>query len=159
MTAATGADVDHSNNNTSEEQGLAQLEHNVDDFVSWKQEDDFKNILPNVCVHYNKKVTVEMVSDPVAWNITNLRRPLDWELPTETVAPGAKVQSVIWIQLFKSYVMKYMKAKVRCSYLRLFNSEKYRALRGDRGGCFNYREMCCRLSPFTCQSVSNCILL
>ena len=52
-------------------------EQSFDDFSNWKTEAEFKNILPNVIVSYNKKFKVDMVSDSIAWNITNLRQPLD----------------------------------------------------------------------------------
>ena len=154
MMAETVVGAEPANNTqTDDPQSFVVVEQNIDDFKSWKSEDHFKNIVPNVCVSYNKKVNVDMVSDAVAWNITNLRQPLDWPLPTETVAPGAKVKSVIWIQLFKSYVMKYMKDKVKSNYLILFNSEKYRCLRSNHSILMNYKEMCRILSPVTSESV------
>ena len=64
-----------------------------------------------------------MLSDTIARNITNLRQPMDWIIPTGTVAFGAKVKSVILIQPFKSYIMRYMKDKIKSNYLRLYNSE------------------------------------
>ena len=66
-----------------------------------------------------------MVIDPVAWNITNLRQPLDWPIPTEIVAPSAKVKSVIWIKLFKEYVMKYMKNRINSNYLLTLRNTGY----------------------------------
>ena len=149
-----GAQASISNRLRTDVEPSVQIEENVTDFKNWKKEDAFKNILLNVCVSYNKTVTLLMVSDPIAWNVTNLRKPLEWIIPTDTVAPEAKVKARNWINNFKSYVMKYMKEKVKLHYLKLFNSEKYRCLRNDGAIVMNYREMSRVLSPVVSESVS-----
>ena len=154
-----GAQASNNNRPTPDVESSVQLEQTVDEFRNWKKEEAFKNILPKAHVSYNKKVTVVMVSDPVAWNVTNLRKPLDWSIPTDTVAPGAKVKAGIWINLFKSYVMKYMKEKVKSIFLKNFNSEKYRHLREDGNILMNYNEMCRVLTPLVSKSVRNCLCL
>ena len=154
-----GAQASNNNRPTPDVESSVQLEQTVDEFRNWKKEEAFKNILPKAHVSYNKKVTVVMVSDPVAWNVTNLRKPLDWSIPTDTVAPGAKVKAGIWINLFKSYVMKYMKEKVKSIFLKNFNSEKYRHLREDGNILMNYNEMCRVLTPLVSKSVRICLYL
>ena len=138
------------------QQRFVVAEQSFDDFSNWKTEAEFKNILPNVIVSYNGTVKVDMVSDPIAWNIKNLTQPLDSPIPTMAVAPGAKVKAVIWIKLFKEYVMKYMKNRIKMNYLQTFNSEKYRDLRNGVSVQMNWKEMCRILSPMTSKLVRNC---
>ena len=137
------------------QQRFVVAEQSFDDFSNWKIEAEFKNILPNVIVSYNRTVKVDMVSDPIAWNIKNLTQPLDSPIPTMAVAPGARVKAVIWIKLFKEYVMKYMKNRIKMNYLKTFNSEKYRDLRNGVSVQMNWKEMCRILSPMTSKLVRN----
>ena len=157
MMGNTGVGAQPSNSQSSNaDQPFGVLEESIDDFSNWKTETEFKHILPRVSVCYNKTVKVDMVSDAIAWNITNLRQPLDWPIPTETVALSAKVKSVIWIKLFKEYVMKYMKNRIKMNYLQTFNSEKYRDLRNGVCVQMNWKDMCRILSPMTSALVRTC---
>ena len=51
------------------------------DFQKWKDESVTKHIINNIIVDYNAKVTLPMISDSIAWNICNLRKPIDWQIP------------------------------------------------------------------------------
>ena len=157
MMSNTGVGAQPSNSQSSNaDQPFGVLEESIDDFSNWKTETEFKHILPRVSVCYNKTVKVDMVSDAIAWNITNLRKPLDWVIPTETVPPSDKVKAVIWIKIFKQYVIKYMKNRIKINYLQKFWSEKYRDLRNEPCVRMNWKEMCCILSPMPSELVRTC---
>ena len=157
MMGNIGVGAQPSNSQSSNaDQPFGVLEESLDDFSNWKTENEFKNILPRVSVSYNKTVKVDMVSDAIAWNITHLRKPLNWVIPTETVAPSDKVKSVIWIKLFKQYVIKYMKNRIKMNYLQKFWSEKYRDLRNEACVRMDWKEMCRILSPMTSELVRTC---
>ena len=157
MMSNIGVGAQPSNSQSSNaDQPFGVLEESIDDFSNWKTETEFKHILPRVSVCYNKTVKVDMVSDAIAWNITNLRKPLDWVIPTETVPPSDKVKSVIWIKVFKQYVIKYMKNRIKINYLQKFWSEKYRDLRSEPCAQMNWKDMCRILSPMTSELVRTC---
>ena len=78
-----------------------------EDFQNWKEESEYKNILNNVIVDYMRTVEVDMIGDAVAWNIANLKKPVEWHLPSQAIGTDAKAKARIWIREFKSYMMAY----------------------------------------------------
>ena len=116
----------------------------TEEFSKWKEDESYKNIINNVIVSYDKDVKVEMISDTIAWNIANLTKPVEWEIPQQAIPSNAKVKSVLWIKCFKSYVMAYMRLKWRSAYVRIFNTEKFKCLRTNEssGVLFNFKQIC-----------------
>ena len=114
------------------------------DFLKWKNDNCYKNIINNVIVSYKKTVHVEMISDAIAWNIANLTKPTDWSIPEQAISSSAKVKSVLWIKCFKAYVMAYMRSKWKSAWIRIFNMDKYRCLRKDdsSGVLLNFKQIC-----------------
>ena len=88
-------------------------------FLKWKEDDGYKNIINNVIVSYNRAVDVKMISDPIAWNIANLTKPFEQNIPQQAVSSNAKVKYVLWIKFFKAYVMAYMRSKWRSEYVKI----------------------------------------
>ena len=102
------------------------------DFAKWKEDTTSKNIINNIIVDYRKQVTVTMISDSIAWNICNLKQPIDWKIPDQIISGTAKVMSVQWIKNFKKYVMGYMKKQWETQFIRIFNLPKFSCLRTDK---------------------------
>ena len=107
-------------------------ENHENDFAKWKEDSTSKNIINNIIVDYRKKVTVTMISDSIAWNICNLKQPIDWNIPDQIIDGTAKVMSVQWIKNFKKYVMGYMKKQWETQFVRIFNLPKFNCLRTDK---------------------------
>ena len=116
----------------------------VKDFLKWKNDKCYKNIINNVIVSYEKTVHVGMISDTIAWNIANLTKPIDWSIPEQAISSSAKVKSVLWIKCFKAYVKAYMRQKWKSAYVRIFNQDKYRCLRTKdcSGALLNFKQIC-----------------
>ena len=114
------------------------------DFSKWKYDVCYKNIINNVIVSYEKTVHVEMISDTIAWNISNLSKPIDWSIPQQAISSSAKVKSVLWNKCFKAYIMAYMRPKWKSAYVRIFNMDKFRCLRTDNssGALLNFKQIC-----------------
>ena len=114
------------------------------EFSQWKDDECYKSIINNVIVSYDRNVKVEMISDPIAWNIANLTKPVGWNIPQQAIPLNAKVKSVLWIKCFKAYVMAYMRPKWRAAYVRIFNSEKFKCLHTNQssGVLLNFKQMC-----------------
>ena len=114
------------------------------DFLKWKNDKCYKNIINNVIVSYEKTVHVGMISDTIAWNIANLTKPIDWSIPEQAISSNAKVKSVLWIKCFKAYVKAYMRQKWKSAYVRIFNQDKYRCLRKKdcSGALLNFKQIC-----------------
>ena len=116
----------------------------VKDFLKWKNDKCYKNIINNVIVSYEKTVHVGMISDTIAWNIANLTKPIDWSIPEQAISSSAKVKSVLWIKCFKAYVKAYMRQKWKSAYVRIFNQDQYRCLRTKdcSGALLNFKQIC-----------------
>ena len=113
------------------------------DFQKWKDESVTKHIINNIIVDYNAKVTLPMISDSIAWNICNLRKPVNWQIPEQSITGTAKVKSVLWIKYFKSYVMAYMKRKWEAKYVQLFHLPKFNGLRTNKSiGILSFTMIC-----------------
>ena len=114
------------------------------DFLEWKDDNSYKDIINNVIVSYKKTVHLEMISDTIAWNIANLTKPSDWSIPEQVISSNAKVKSVVWIKCFKAYVMAYMRPKWKSAWIRIFNLDKYMCLRKDdsSGVLLNFKQIC-----------------
>ena len=67
-----------------------------------------------------------MISDPIAWNIVNLTKPIEWNIPQQAISSSAKVKSVLWIKCFKVYMQAYMRPKWRSEYVITFNKDKFK---------------------------------
>ena len=84
-----------------------------------------------------------MISDSIAWNICNLRKPVDWKIPEQSITGTAKVKSVLWIKYFKSYVMAYMKIKWEAQYVKIFHLPKFIGLRTNKStGILSFTMIC-----------------
>ena len=63
------------------------------------------------------------------------------KFPDRPPSDGMKVKAKKWLILFRSYALEYMKKKVMSNYLLLFNSEKYRNLRGENQSVVSFQRM------------------
>ena len=126
------------------------------DFLKWKDDEDYKNIINNVIVSYERTVDVKMISDPIAWNIANLTKPIDWKIPQQVISSSAKVKSALWIKCFKAYVNAYMRPRWKSAYIRIFNMEKFRCLRTDEssGVVLNFKQICTMVKSIKNNEVS-----
>ena len=57
--------------------------------------------LPIMFGSYNKTVHVEMISDPIAWNIVNLIKPIEWNTPQQAISSSAKVSLYYRLSVLK----------------------------------------------------------
>ena len=130
-------------------------EQEEEHFTQWKQDNEKKCIINNIIVNHKKRITVSMISDSIAWNICNLRKPASWKIPEQIIAGNAKVKSVIWIKNFKKYVMAYMKEKWKAQYVRIYHLPKYSCLRKDNiTGVTNYNSIVTMTNGMESQEVS-----
>ena len=126
------------------------------DFQKWKDDTVTKHIINNVIVDYNDKITLPMISDSIAWNICNLRKQVNWQIPEQSIAGTAKVKSVLWIKYFKSYVMAYMKMKWEAQYVKLFHLPKFNGLRTNKStGMLSFRMICNMMKSIRSAEVSS----
>ena len=113
------------------------------DFSNWKEESEYKYILNNVIVDYMRTVQVDMIGDAVAWNIANLKKPVEWNLPSQAIGADTKAKARIWIREFKSYMMAYFKKKWEAEYVTRFHKEEYKCLRNDDSSVvLNFKSIC-----------------
>ena len=125
------------------------------DFQQWKDDTVTKHIINNIIVDYNAKVTLPMISDSIAWNVCNLRKPFDWQIPEQSITGIAKVKSVLWIKYFKKYVMAYMKTKWEAKYIKLFHLPKFEGLRTDKSsGLLSFKRICNMMKSIKSAEVS-----
>ena len=126
------------------------------DFQKWKEETVTKHIINNIIVDYNAKITLPMISDSIAWNICNLRKQIDWQIPEQSITGTAKVKSVLWIKYFKKYVMAYMKTKWEAQYTIFFHLPLFNGLRTDKSSSvLSFKRICNMMKSIKSAEVSN----
>lgn len=75
----------------------------------------------------DKKVTIDIVSDAVVWNIVYLMELR--ELPTESPPHELRLQALLWLIDFRKQMLNLLREKIQRRYLMAANSKAWEGLR------------------------------
>ena len=119
------------------------LEGKKNDFLSWQSDGKVRYILCDLFESVDKCIGSAKcpVGDQSTWNVFNIQANRLDKFPDRPPSDGMKVKAKKWLILFRSYALEYMKKKVMSNYLLLFNSEKYRNLRGENQSVVSFQRM------------------
>ena len=113
------------------------VEKTKDEFSKWAVEEKHKCVYKQIITTPNYKIDVGKVGHPIVWNIYNLRCNQNAKFPSESPSTEMVGGAKAWIEAFRSYSLGVMKDFVMKEYVRIFNSPKYKNLRGTE------RKICC----------------